>query len=85
MRYEHLSDASGIMVEQYTLGENANESDWLIGADILGPALKGVALKRGEWFPDTTEKKFVVWHGTAGRTMHTPSPAGRVARMEPYR
>ena len=29
-------------------------------------------LKRGQWFADITDKKFVVWHGTAGRTMHTP-------------
>jgi hypothetical protein len=29
-------------------------------------------LKKGQYFPDLTAKKFVVWHGTAGRTMHTP-------------
>ena len=28
--------------------------------------------RRGQWFADITDKKFVVWHGTAGRTMHTP-------------
>ena len=28
-------------------------------------------LKKGQYFPDLTAKKFVVWHGTAGRTMHT--------------
>jgi hypothetical protein len=33
-------------------------------------------LKPGQWFRETTPKKFVVWHGTAGRTMHTPV-AGR--------
>jgi Zn-dependent metalloprotease len=42
---EHLSDAFGIMVKQFTLGQNANESDWLIGADILGPAVNGVAVR----------------------------------------
>ena len=42
---EHLSDAFGIMVKQYTLGQNANESDWLIGAEIFGPAVKGVAVR----------------------------------------
>ena len=42
---EHLSDAIGIMVKQYMLGQNANESDWLIGAEILGPAVKGVAVR----------------------------------------
>ena len=29
-------------------------------------------LKKGQYFPDLTAKKFVVWHGTAGRTLHTP-------------
>ncbi len=29
-------------------------------------------LKKGQYFPDLTAKKFVVWHGTAGRTAHTP-------------
>jgi len=42
---EHLSDAFGIMVKQFTLGQNANESDWLIGAEIFGPAVKGVAVR----------------------------------------
>ena len=34
--------------------------------------IKPYPLKRGQWFPDMTTKKFVVWHGTAGRTSHTP-------------
>src|SRR5688500_3072636 len=42
---EHLSDAFGIMVKQFTLGQNANESDWLIGAEIFGPAVNGVAVR----------------------------------------
>src|SRR3954452_18159782 len=29
-------------------------------------------LKKGQYFSDLTAKKFVVWHGTAGRTLHTP-------------
>jgi len=33
--------------------------------------IKPDLLKRGQWFPDMTAKKFVVWHGTAGRTSHT--------------
>ena len=41
--------------------------------------IKPYPLKRGQWFPDMTEKKFVVWHGTAGRTMHTPV-SGRPGR-----
>lgn len=42
---EHLSDAFGIMVKQFTLGHSANESDWLIGAEIFGPAVNGVAVR----------------------------------------
>jgi len=34
--------------------------------------IKPYPLKRGQWFADLTAKKFVVWHGTAGRTTHTP-------------
>ncbi len=29
-------------------------------------------LKRGQWCPQVTKKKFVVWHGTGGRTSDTP-------------
>lgn len=42
---EHLSDAFGIMVKQFTLGHNADQSDWLIGAEILGPSVNGVAVR----------------------------------------
>jgi len=28
-------------------------------------------LKLGQWYPQMTLKKHVVWHGTAGRTLHT--------------
>src|SRR5919206_4523000 len=31
---EHLSDAFGIMVKQWLLGQTADKSDWLIGAEI---------------------------------------------------
>jgi Zn-dependent metalloprotease len=34
---EHISDAFGIMVKQYTLGQSAKESDWLIGAGLFRP------------------------------------------------
>lgn len=42
---EHLSDAFGMMVKQWLLGQNANESDWLIGAQLFGPAVNGVAVR----------------------------------------
>ena len=34
--------------------------------------IKPYPLKRGQWFADLHAKKYVVWHGTAGRTAHTP-------------
>src|SRR5215217_8657193 len=42
---EHLSDAFGIMVKQWLLGQTADKSDWLIGAGIFGPAVHGVAVR----------------------------------------
>ncbi|HEX8155066.1 MAG TPA: M4 family metallopeptidase [Thermoanaerobaculia bacterium] len=42
---EHLSDAFGIMVKQFMLGQTADKSDWLIGAEIFGPAVNGVAVR----------------------------------------
>ena len=42
---EHLADAFGIMVKQYTLDQSADESDWLIGAEILGPDVAGYAVR----------------------------------------
>ena len=36
---ESVSDVFGIQVKQMALGQSAATSDWLIGADIVGPAL----------------------------------------------
>ena len=36
---ESISDVFGIQVKQKALGQSAETSDWLIGADIVGPAL----------------------------------------------
>ena len=38
------------------------------------------ALRTNQWIHQITAKKYVVWHGTAGRTLHTPS-SGRPGRM----
>ena len=35
--------------------------------------IQSYPLKRGQFFPDAVSKRFVVWHGTAGRTAHSPS------------
>jgi Zn-dependent metalloprotease len=42
---EHISDAFGIMVKQFTLRQTARESDWLIGAELFTPAVKGRAVR----------------------------------------
>lgn len=42
---EHLSDVFGIAIKQYHLKQTAQDADWLIGADIMGPTLKGQALR----------------------------------------
>jgi len=35
--------------------------------------VKSYPLKHGQWFRERTHKKYVVWHGTAGRTRHSPA------------
>lgn len=35
--------------------------------------IKSYPLNRGQWIQQKTEKKWIVWHGTAGRTANTPS------------
>jgi Zn-dependent metalloprotease len=37
---ESVSDVFGIQVKQQALGQDVTTSDWLIGADIVGPALR---------------------------------------------
>ena len=35
--------------------------------------IKPYPLLPGHWYPQKMQKKYVVWHGTAGRTRHTPT------------
>ncbi len=42
---EHISDAFGIMVKQFTLGQTAKESDWLIGAGLFTTRVNGKAIR----------------------------------------
>jgi Zn-dependent metalloprotease len=42
---ESMSDVFGTMVKQWALGQSVDEADWLIGADLLAPAINGVALR----------------------------------------
>jgi hypothetical protein len=40
-----MSDVFGSLIKQKALGQKADEADWLIGADLLAPGVKGVALR----------------------------------------
>lgn len=42
---ESLSDVFGVLTKQYTLGETAEQADWLIGADLLMPQIQGKGLR----------------------------------------
>jgi Zn-dependent metalloprotease len=42
---ESMSDVFGVLVKQYALGQTADQADWLIGEELLLPAVKGVALR----------------------------------------
>ncbi len=42
---EHVSDVFGSLVKQKSLGQEANAADWLIGAELLAPGIKGKALR----------------------------------------
>jgi Zn-dependent metalloprotease len=42
---EHLSDVFGILIKQHRLGLTADQSDWLIGAGLLGPKVRGKAIR----------------------------------------
>ncbi|MFF0444932.1 M4 family metallopeptidase [Streptomyces sp. NPDC004609] len=42
---ESVSDVVGSLVKQYTLGQNADRADWLIGEGLLAPGVTGVALR----------------------------------------
>ncbi|MER5770119.1 M4 family metallopeptidase [Streptomyces sp. NPDC001985] len=42
---ESVSDVIGSLVKQSTLGQTADEADWLIGAGLLAPRVQGVALR----------------------------------------
>lgn len=42
---ESVSDVFGSLVKQFTLKQTADQADWLIGAGLLAPKVKGVALR----------------------------------------
>jgi Zn-dependent metalloprotease len=42
---ESFSDVFGCLVKQRSLGQTADQADWLIGPGILGPQLPGAALR----------------------------------------
>lgn len=42
---ESISDVFGSLTKQYALGQSAAQADWLIGAGLFLPGVKGVALR----------------------------------------
>ncbi|MFC7218774.1 M4 family metallopeptidase [Streptomyces polyrhachis] len=42
---ESVSDVFGSLVKQYTLGQTAQDADWLIGSGLLAPRVQGTALR----------------------------------------
>lgn len=42
---EHFADVMGALVEQWYLKETADEADWLIGEDIMGPGVSAKSLR----------------------------------------
>ncbi|MBT2368268.1 M4 family metallopeptidase [Streptomyces sp. ISL-10] len=42
---ESVSDVIGSLVKQHTLGQTADQADWLIGAGLLAPRVTGKALR----------------------------------------
>lgn len=42
---ESVSDVFGALIKQHTLGQTADQADWLIGAGLLGPDVSGEALR----------------------------------------
>jgi Zn-dependent metalloprotease len=42
---ESISDVFGSLIKQYVLKQTADKADWLIGAGLLAPGVKGVALR----------------------------------------
>jgi len=42
---EHFADVFGSLVKQWKLGQTAKQADWLIGAELIGPASKAKALR----------------------------------------
>ncbi len=42
---ESVSDVFGALVKQYSLGQSAEQADWLIGAGLLAPGVSGKALR----------------------------------------
>lgn len=43
--HEHFADVFGSVVTQYTEKQTADDADWLIGDEIMGPELYGEALR----------------------------------------
>lgn len=42
---EHFADVFGVMIKQWHLGQDVTQADWLVGADLMGPAIGARAIR----------------------------------------
>jgi Zn-dependent metalloprotease len=45
---EHFADVFGVLTEQWSLGQDAGQATWLVGAEILGPKARIPAIRTFE-------------------------------------
>ncbi|WAT15282.1 M4 family metallopeptidase [Xanthomonas fragariae] len=73
---ESLSDVFGVLIKQYALRQTASEADWIIGAGLLMPDIKGVGL-RSMQVPGTAYDD-----PTLGKDPQSPTMAGYIDTQE---
>ena len=60
---ESLSDVFGVLTKQYSLGQTAEQADWLIGADLLMPKIQEANLwssrRECRWRTAATKDSYV--------------------------
>ena len=80
---ESISDVFGALVEQYSLGQSADEASWLIGAGLFTDQVQGTAL-RSMKAPRHRVRRRRAWQGSAaGRHEALHRHGGRQRRGAP--
>ncbi|MGP9020923.1 M4 family metallopeptidase [Streptomyces sp. BR1] len=73
---ESMSDVFGSLIKQYTLDQDAQDADWLIGQGLLAPAVTGTAL-RSMKAPGTAYDDHVLGKDPQPATMQNYVTTGR--------